>query len=81
VIHGGEYKLSFAVRSNLNTLAQLPVNVLINDQFIVTFVFNGTDGVWTTRDKQLTLGSGVQKLTFVFPQNGLSIHKLHFEKL
>ncbi|MBS3991455.1 MAG: glycoside hydrolase family 3 protein [Erysipelothrix sp.] len=81
VVSAGEYKLLFAVRSNLNALAQLPVNVLINDQFTVTFVFNGTDGVWTTREKQLTLGSGVQKLTFVFPQNGLSFHKLHFEKL
>lgn len=81
VISGGEYKLVFTVMSNLNPLAQLPVNVLINDQFTVTFVFNGTDGQWTTRDKQLKLTTGAQRLTLAFPQSGLGLHKLRFIKL
>ena len=81
VISGGEYKLVFTMMSNLNPLAQLPVNVLINDQFSVTFVFNGTDGQWTTRDKQLKVMTGAQRLTLTFPQSGLVFQKLRFIKL
>lgn len=81
VANGGEYTLAFTVMSNLNPLAQLPINVLINDQFSSTFVFNGTDGQFTTREKQLSLTSGAQKLTFVFPQSGLKIQRLRFIKL
>jgi beta-glucosidase len=80
VVNGGEYTLAFTVMSNLNPLAQLPINVLINDQFSSTFVFNGTDGQFTTREKQLSLTSGAQKLTFVFPQSGLKIQRLRFIK-
>ena len=76
----GSYRLVFNVRSNLNPLAQLPLNILINDQFVTTFVFNGTDGVWMSREKQLSLQIGKQKITFLFPQNGLSVHKIKFEK-
>jgi beta-glucosidase len=80
VVNGGEYTLAFTVMSNLNPLAQLPINVLINDQFSSTFVFNGTDGQFTTREKLLSLTSGAQKLTFVFPQSGLKIQRLRFIK-
>jgi beta-glucosidase len=80
VVNGGDYTLAFTVMSNLNPLAQLPINVLINDQFSSTFVFNGTDGQFTTREKQLNLASGAQKLTFVFPQSGLKIQRLRFIK-
>lgn len=80
VVNGGEYTLAFTVMSNLNPLAQLPINVLINDRFSSTFVFNGTDGQFTTREKQLNLASGAQKLTFVFPQSGLKIQRLRFIK-
>jgi beta-glucosidase len=80
VVNGGDYTLVFTVMSNLNPLAQLPINVLINDQFSSTFVFNGTDGQFTTREKQLSLTSGAQKLTFAFPQSGLKIQRLRFIK-
>ncbi|PKM64876.1 MAG: beta-glucosidase [Firmicutes bacterium HGW-Firmicutes-20] len=80
VINGGEYTLAFTLVSNLNPLAQLPINVLINDQFSATFVFNGTDGQFTTREKQLNLETGAQKLTFAFPQSGLKIQRLRFIK-
>jgi len=80
VISGGEYTLAFTLVSNLNPLAQLPINVLINDQFSSTFVFNGTDGQFTTREKQLNLETGALKLTFAFPQSGLKIQRLRFIK-
>jgi beta-glucosidase len=80
IINGGEYTLAFTVMSNLNPLAQLPINVLINDQFSATFVFNGTDGQFTTREKQLNLATGALKLTFTFPQSGLKIQRLRFIK-
>ena len=81
VVNGGDYTLAFTVMSNLNPLAQLPINVLINDQFSSTFVFNGTDGQFTTREKQLHLTTGALKLTFVFPQSGLKVQRLRFIKL
>jgi beta-glucosidase len=81
VLEGGMYTLSFNTRANLNQLAQIPVNVLINDKFVATFVFNGTEGHWMMREKQLKLSTGVQKLTFTFPQNGLNIHKIQFKKI
>jgi len=77
----GIFNLVFNVRSNLNPLAQLPLNILINDQFVTTFVFNGTNGLWISREKQLPLQAGVQKITFFFPQKGLSVHKIKFEKV
>jgi beta-glucosidase len=78
---GGTYIISFNTRSNLNPLAQIPVNVLINDKFIATFVFNGTEGHWRMKEKQLELATGVQKLTFAFPQNGLNLHRIVFKKV
>jgi beta-glucosidase len=81
VEEGGLYALNFNTRANLNPLAQIPVNVLINDKFVATFVFNGTDGHWMMREKQLKLSTGVQKLTFSFPQNGLNIHRISFKKI
>jgi beta-glucosidase len=81
IVSGGEYKLVFTVVSNLNPLAQLPLNVLINDQFSTTFVFNGTDGQWTTREKFLNLTTGALKLTLALPQSGLRFQRLRFIKL
>jgi len=81
VVSGGEYTLSFTIRSNLNPLAQLPLNILVNDQFAATFVFNGTDGHWTTRDKQFTFATGSQRFTLSFTQNGIGLHKLRFTKM
>ena len=78
VQRGGEFILVFTVRSNLNPLAQLPINVLINDKFSATLVFNGTDGLWTTREKPLSLPTGACKLTFSFPVSGLNFQKLRF---
>lgn len=78
VQRGGEFVLVFTVRSNLNPLAQLPINVLINDKFSATLVFNGTDGLWTTREKPLSLPTGACKLTFSFPVSGLNFQKLRF---
>jgi hypothetical protein len=75
VVNGGDYTLAFTVMSNLNPLAQLPINVLINDQFSSTFVFNGTDGQFTTREKQLHLTTGALKLTFVLPSKRIEDYK------
>lgn len=78
VMSGDTYRLDFTVQSNLNPLAQLAMNVLVNDLFLTTLVFNGTDGEWMIREKHLGLSKGEQKLTFSFPQNGLSIKSVLF---
>lgn len=75
---GKLFTLSFNIRSNLNPLAQIPMILRINDHNAVTLVFNGTDGQWISREKQVVLPTGATKLTFVFPQNGLAIHKVRF---
>jgi len=80
VQEAGAYVFAFAMSSTLNPLAQIPLNVSLNDEFVATFVFNGTDGVWTTKEKELVLPQGPVKLTFNFPQNGLQFQQLHVTK-
>lgn len=80
VNEAGSYVFAFAMSSTLNPLAQIPLNVSLNDEFVATFVFNGTDGVWTTKEKELVLPQGPVKLTFNFPQNGLQFQQLHVTK-
>lgn len=80
VQEAGTYVFAFAMSSTLNPLAQIPLNVSLNDEFVATFVFNGTDGVWATKEKELVLPQGPVKLTFNFPQNGLQFQQLHVTK-
>ncbi|MCD8519348.1 MAG: glycoside hydrolase family 3 C-terminal domain-containing protein [Erysipelotrichaceae bacterium] len=80
VQEAGTYVFAFAMSSTLNPLAQIPLNVSLNDEFVATFVFNGTDGVWTTKEKEFVLPQGPVKLTFNFPQNGLQFQQLHVTK-
>jgi beta-glucosidase len=77
----GEYSISFKLKSELGSLAQLPVSVYFDNVFQMTVSMNGTEGkvIEETRDLCYVFGSN-HYVKLYYGANGLDIEQVVFKK-
>lgn len=73
----GLYTISIKMRSDSSELAQIPVSVFVNQDFVRTVTFNGTNGEWI--NKSFDIGEIKSKyccLKLHFGQSGMEIGEM-----
>lgn len=73
----GEYSISFTIKSELGSLAQLPISVFFDNVFQTTVSINGTEGkvIEETRDLCYVFGSN-HYVKLYYGANGLEIEQV-----
>jgi beta-glucosidase len=77
----GEYSISFILKSELGSLAQLPISVFFDNVFQTTISINGTEGkvIEETRDLCYVFGSN-HYVKLYYGANGLEIEQVVLKK-
>ncbi|MDE6184353.1 MAG: glycoside hydrolase family 3 C-terminal domain-containing protein [Lachnospiraceae bacterium] len=74
----GWYDVQIKAKSDLGSLAQMPVTLIKDGVPAVVFTFNGTGGEWITMEKKIMLDNKYAVLQLTFGQNGLEAEEIRF---
>lgn len=72
----GGYKIEITGKSDLGELAQIPVTLFTQSIPIAVFTWNGTNGEWVTKDKNIVFLTKYSVLRLYFGQNGVQLKDL-----
>lgn len=78
VEHIGCYDVQIRAKSDLGSLAQIPVTLIKDGVPAVVFTFNGTGGEWTAMEKKIELDNKYAVFQLSFGQNGLDADEIKF---
>lgn len=74
----GCYDVQLRAKSDLGSLAQIPVTLIKDGVPAVVFTFNGTEGKWVTMEKKIGIDNKYAVLQLIFGQNGLEVDEIRF---
>lgn len=70
----GRYRMTFTMRSFAGELAQLPISIFRNGEFVTTITINGTNGEWVTREAEFDVWVSLDNYTkLFFGEGGIEI--------
>ncbi len=72
----GGYEIELTAKSELGSLAQIPVTLFIQNSPSAVFTFNGTDGEWLAIKKRIMLDQKYNLLKLCFSQAGIEAGRL-----
>jgi beta-glucosidase len=73
----GRYEISLHAKSDLGSLAQLPVTVYYDNALSTVITFQGTEGEWVTEKRPLGFVFGLNHyIKLYFGANGLEIDSI-----
>lgn len=78
VAYTGCYDVQIRAKSDLGSLAQIPVTLVKDGIPAVVYTFNGTGGEWITMEKEIGLDNKYAVFQLVFGQNGLDVDEIRF---
>ncbi len=78
VNESGDYKISFVLKSNLISLAQLPISIFCNNIFKTTLSIQGTEGRTIVKEKELGFLTNENNnyIRLYYGSNGVEIEKI-----
>lgn len=73
----GRYRMTFTMRSFAGELAQLPISIFRNGEFVTTITINGTNGEWVTREAEFDVWVSLDNYTkLFFGEGGIEIREI-----